>query len=235
MPTIESRVRASVLACAVVLAPTVAEATAITFDFTAEPDAAGLDLVAAVGGFGPIEGSFSFDDATPDAIGGDVQGFYSGAIDALSFTDTVTGNGASASSGDIAITDGDGVVAGSDIYGLDAAITTSDYGAVATLENFDLELSDSTRTALSSDALPTSPPALADFDFNFLTLSFLVSGTQSNAIYTLTSLTAASGSEPGGGDDGSGPGDTVVPLPAALPLMLGGLAALSLLRARRGA
>jgi hypothetical protein len=115
-----------------------------------------------------FSGSYTFDSDTPNTSGGDPPNFglYTGALTALSFTiDSYTG---SATDGDINVWDN----VPSDTYQVTSRVVTGPNVSDFELTLFQLEIGDSTNTALTSVALPLTPPNLEDFDRGFLRIGF---------------------------------------------------------------
>ena len=211
-------IAAGILATAACLAPGVASAALITFNFTADFSAAGGDLIGAGFSSSTLSGSYTFDDGTADADGSAGIGSYLGALTSLSFADNGSNNTGTATNGDIRIVDG-----GTDSYRVFAdtgdGLTGATNAAGYTLDTFTLNLADNSGAGFANDSLPTTPPSLAAFpDIQSITLGLLASDniTVNNAIYTITSLTLDSGTGPGPGPD--------LPEPASMLLLLSGLA-----------
>lgn len=128
-----------------------ADAAPVTFSFTGTvtDDPFGLSSFGA-----PISGSFSFDTAAVDSIANAANGSFASVGPGFGFSTTVDGTNY-ASVGALTVNTANNVAVG-DQYGVIAS------DAVLSLELF---LQDATAFALSSDGLPTLPPALAAFGF----------------------------------------------------------------------
>jgi len=132
------------------LGATGAYAFPITFSFTGSvtDDPFGLSSFGA-----PISGTYTFDSAASDADPTPSVGSYPSIGPGFGFSANVDGTNYA--------------VAGSLSVNVANDITVDQYGAIATDVALTLELffEDATQTALSSDALPLAPPAIAGFGF----------------------------------------------------------------------
>jgi hypothetical protein len=194
-------------------------AAPLTFDFTGTvTQVPVLDPSDPFGGTihfqTPFTGSYTFEATTPDSLADPQTGVYSMA--AAPFGLTVTMGGHPFSAGDslsIVVFDGP-----PDQYG----VLAHGAGGDLTIELF---LEDPTGTALASDALPLTPPALADFAVREFHLAGLVDGNQVQIDGCLDSLSpAGQGPPPLGGTSCAG---ARVPAPATLLLMAVGMAGLA--------
>lgn len=147
----------------------------VTFAFTGTitDDPFGLSSFGA-----PISGSFSFDAGVPDLIADPATGSFASVGPGFGFSVNVDGT-LYPSFGAVTVNTADNIVAG------------DQYGVIATNALFSLEifLQDSTAAALSSDALPPIPPALAGFDFR----QFRLFGDDAEFLGTVDTLTCLSG------------------------------------------
>lgn len=187
-------------------------AALITVDFEAEFDTATLDLLGAGYGTGNISGSLSYDTATPDLHPSLREGLYKPSPG--SFTFSGGGNSGTSSAYITYISDGitdpDPLAVNfTDFRSYTTPVSTQATGAVGwEIRRFRIFLRDPSRTALTSDDLPTAL-SLNDFEVAEFGLSlFNYNGfTRANALYNITSL-----------NDGSSE-QVTVPAPATLFLL----------------
>lgn len=151
-PRVDHRQRSAKTLAALALAALVGPALAgpVTFGFAGKvtDDPFGLSSFGA-----PISGSFTFDNTVSDSITSAANGSYSSVGAGFGFTSNVDGTGYT--------------IGGSLTVNVANSIFSGDqYGAIGSAGDLTLELffQDATGTALSSDALPTAPPAFSAFD-----------------------------------------------------------------------
>jgi len=188
------------------IAVTPATAALVTFNFTGTVSNVGNKLSTNPSTFSTgqaVSGSYTFNSATGDSVGGANTGLYNNTISNLvvhigSYTATL-----GAGSNFIEVQN----KATFDRYTLQAPVTGSLVNGRAP-SFFEIKLNDTSHTAFSNDHLPTTPPSLGSFTTETFRLVFTGQGaaTVSGA---LTSLTLQA-----------------VPLPAAVILFGAGLVAL---------
>lgn len=152
-----------------------ASAAPITFSFTGTvtDDPFGLSSFGA-----PISGSFSFDNAALDSIANPANGSFASVGSGFGFSATVDGT-VYASFGQLTVNTANDIAAG------------DQYGVIAddALLRLELFLQDATAAALTSDALPALPPALAGFAFR----QFRLFGDNAEFLGTVETLACTSG------------------------------------------
>ncbi len=174
----------AVLGIAGFLVASAAQALPLSFGFTGSvtDDPFGLSTFGA-----PISGNFTFDSTAIDSIAGASTGSFESTGPAFGFRATVDGT----------------LYTVLDTLTVNTAnnIGVDQYGVIASDGALTLELffEDATRSALSSDALPLSPPAIAGFAFRQFRLfgndvEFLGSV---NSLVCLAGCSASSVPEPG--------------------------------------
>jgi hypothetical protein len=155
-------------ACLWVLAwPAAARAELVTFLFEGKVTQVpmGFDGTFKVGD--TIAGSYTFESATVDGMAGDPS---VGSYDAIkSFMVKVGDYKVAANAGKINVFDD---FSGFDIYSAGGTAPTGDAVNGFKLATASLTLSDSTKAAFASDALPAAPPDLAKFDSTEFRLGF---------------------------------------------------------------
>lgn len=159
-----------------------ANASPITFSFTGtvSSDPFGLSSFGA-----PISGSFNFDTAASDSIANPANGAFTSTGPGFGFSVAVDGT-LYATFGVLTVNTANDIATG-DQYGVIAS------DAALSLELF---LQDATALALTSDALPALPPALAAFAFR----QFRLFGDDAEFLGTVDTLACAAGctvAEPG--------------------------------------
>jgi len=140
-----------------------AEAAPITFHFTGTVKVVDPPLTALFAVGDHVSGFYTFEPNTPDTDPQPTAGLYGGAVSAFSFT--LNSYTASYSAGGIGIVNDHGDVAPIDDYRV--AGSPPLVGAPVAGRNlfsFDLDLRDSTHTALNSPALQATPPDPSAFD-----------------------------------------------------------------------
>ena len=186
------------------IATTPATAALVTFNFTGTVSNVGNKLNTNPATFSTgqaVSGSYTFNSATVDSVGGGHVGLYNNTISNLvvhigSYTATL-GAGSNFIEVDNKAT--------FDRYTLQAPVTGSLVNGRSP-SFFEIKLNDTSHTAFSNDHLPTSPPSLGSFTTETFRLVFTGQGA-ATVSGVLTSLTA-------------------VPLPAAVILFGAGLVAL---------
>jgi hypothetical protein len=186
------------------IATTPATAALVTFNFTGTVSNVGNKLNTNPATFSTgqaVSGSYTFNSATVDSVGGAHTGLYNNTISNLvvhigSYTATLGGG-----SNFIEVDN----KANFDRYTLQAPVTGSLVNGRSP-SFFEIKLNDTSHTAFSNDHLPTSPPSLGSFTTETFRLVFTGQGA-ATVSGVLTSLTA-------------------VPLPAAVILFGAGLVAL---------
>ena len=162
------------------LAATSAQAFPITFSFTGSvtSDPFGLSSFGA-----PISGNYTFDSAALDADPTPNVGSYPSIGPGFGFSANVDGTNYA--------------VAGSLVVNVANDITVDQYGAIASDIALTLELffEDSTQTALSSAALPLTPPSLAAFGFR----EFRLFSAEAEFLGTVDTLVCSAGCDGVGG------------------------------------
>jgi hypothetical protein len=136
-----------------------AGAVPLTFNFTGTLTSVDPALTSVMNVSDTISGIYTFESTTAQTLIDPAAAVYSGAISSLSAT--AGSYGFTASTGDIEVDDN---FAGRDMY---SPYTTAPSGSSVSGFSpwfFQFALIDSTQTALSSLALPTTPPSLGLFD-----------------------------------------------------------------------
>lgn len=170
-------IAAVAFACAVsVLSIPEALPAPITFSFAGSvtDDPFGLSSFGA-----PISGSYTFDSTATNAIPGPNTGSYPSIGPAFGFNANVDGTNYSVS-GNLTVTTANNI-------GVDQ------YGAIAQDATVTLELAfeDATQTALSSNALPLTPPSIGSFAFREFRL--FTTNDSAQFLGTVVSLTCTAG------------------------------------------
>ncbi len=187
-----------------------AQASVVTFNFSGIVNGLPPELGANAAIGDVVSGRYSFETTTPDSAADPQTGLYFNA--GTSFVMTVGAFTYTSNAVDIVVSN----LAGVDIYRVTGSnVIGAPTNAGYTPSFFTLDLTDNiSASALTSDALPLTPPNLSAFNINQLTLTFLPpAGVQAPASGTarLTGLTL---------------GDTPVPTPGIAILLAAGLLAL---------
>ena len=160
--------------------PTVA-AEEVTFAYEATVISVSGGLGASIAVDDVLTGQITFDPAATDES------------TTLSSLGTYAATGFTAGMGPIGFTSTSGtkiVVTNSaffpDTYVVRGGVVTGTTLGIYSPTGMNLSLSDSTRTAFSSDALPATPPALASFDIRLLTIEFGAGRTITAQVTSLT-------------------------------------------------
>jgi len=182
-------------------AVTTAEAAPITFAFTGTVQ----QVVPALSGtFQPgdaFSGSYTFESTTPDTDPSPGFGLYANGMTSLTFTiGSYTGGAdcSAAASCNIAVQDGGpGDCALTDCYLVTAKHPTGPSVEGVLPTDFALSLLDNSGLALSSDALPLTPPDISNFSITFFGVNFddFAFGVQGK-LTSLTSQAAGTVDEP---------------------------------------
>jgi hypothetical protein len=196
-------------ACTLIASP--AFAAPITFDFTARIAQIDASLSAFFSAGQIVTGSYRFESTTPDSAPNAQTGLYFNAGNL--FTASVGANVFNAGAVDIDISN----LAAVDIYRVAGSLATGPALGNFHLDSLVLALTDNaTATALASDALPLTPPNLADFNIALLNLAFIDAANPGNVASVNAQITSLRTHV------------VAVPEPGAILLFLAGLAALGL-------
>ena len=176
----------SVCCMVLLLAPTAATADAVIFGFTGVVTQVDAPLSGEFSVGEQVVGNYTFESSTADSDADPAVGFYDNAITA--FTATF--------GGDYTVTQGvdnDIFVAngppGNDVYNTQLANPTGPTVAGLPLTGLNILLIDADSTVFASDALPLTPPDLAEFEFDFSGQIFFDSPGNQTMDFQLTSLT----------------------------------------------
>lgn len=148
---------AAIVSLLAAVSPT--DAVPVTFNFTGTLTSVDPLLTSVMNVNDPVSGWYTFESAAVQTLVGTGMAVYYGAISALSAT--AGSYGFTASTGDIEVDDNGG---SRDMY---SPWTVSPSGSPVSGFSpwfFQFALMDSTQTALSTLALPTTPPSLGLFD-----------------------------------------------------------------------
>lgn len=182
-----SWVRMSIGCATVLLAPVAAKAAPVTFSFTGTVTAVDAALAGEFSLGESVVGSYTFESTTPDSDPGDpTLGIYDNAITAFSATFGGDYTVTQGLDNDISVANGP---PGNDVYQVFLTNPTAPTVAGLSLGALFLGIGDFESNVFNSDALPLTPPDLAEFDFDISGAIFLDSPINQGMNFQLTSLT----------------------------------------------
>jgi hypothetical protein len=182
------------------IAVTPANAATITFNFSGIVTGVGAQLGTSTFHINDAaSGSYTFNPATVDGVGGSSIGKYNGTISNLTLNIGSYNATLGAGSNSITVTNN---LANLDSYTVNAPVTGATVNG-RTPHFFEISLVDPTHTAFNNDHLPTTPPNLASFATHTFRLVF-----NGGPVATVSGVL------------------TAIPLPAAVILFGAGLVAL---------